>query len=269
MQRYADRRAAQLADLDGLRVELDEDKGVAYLILDRPPLNIVSYTARGQIRALFEEFEADDAVRVIVVRGANGTYTSGADVKGFPDVHRDGMSDLAWNIAAAERCRKPVLCAIEKYAFGVGFELAMACDFRFATADSMLGLPEVSIGQIPGSGGSHRVARIAGLTRAKEMCMLAKRITAAEALEWGIVTRVVADSAAMDEAIADAVKTLTRQSPLALATVKRVLNTAYDTSLSVGHEVEGHAYEKLRESHDYKEGIAAFSEKRRANYTGE
>ncbi len=80
---------------------------------------------------------------------------------------------------------------------------------------------------------------------------------------------MVADSAALDEAIEDAVKTLTRQSPLALATVKRVLNTAYDTSLSVGHEVEGHAYAKLRESHDYKEGIAAFAEKRRADYTGE
>ena len=269
MQRYAERRAAQLAELDGLRVDIDADKRIAYLILDSPPLNIVSYKARGQIRALFEEFEADDEVQVIVVRGAGGVYSSGGDVKAFAEVHRDGMSDLAWNIAAPERCRKPVICGIEKYAFGVGFELAMACDFRFATEDSMLGLPEVSIGQIPGSGGSHRVARIAGLTRAKEMCMLAKRITAAEALSWGIVTRVVADSAALDAAIGEAVKTLTRQSPLALATVKRVLNTAYDTSLSVGHEVEGHAYEKLRESHDYKEGIAAFVEKRRATYTGE
>ena len=107
-----------------------------------------------QIAALFEEFGQDDEVKVVVVRGAGGVYTSGADVKAFPDIPRDGMSHLAWNIAAAERCPKPVLCAIEKYAFGVGFELAMACDFRFATKESKLGLPEVSIGQIPGSGGS-------------------------------------------------------------------------------------------------------------------
>ncbi len=268
MQKYAERRAAVLAELDGLRVEIDAEKQVGYLILDRPPLNIVSYGAREQIAALFEEFGRDDDVRVVVVRGAGGTYTSGADVKGFPDIDRDGMSHLSWNIAAPERCPKPVLCAIEKYAFGVGFELAMACDFRFATEDTLLGLPEVSIGQIPGSGGSHRLARIAGLTRAKEMTMLARRISAAEAREWGIVTKVVADSAALDEAIEEAVKALTRQSPLALKTVKRVLNTAYDTSLSVGHEVEGHAYEKLRDSEDYQEGIAAFSEKRRADYKG-
>jgi 2-oxoglutaroyl-CoA hydrolase len=268
MQKYAERRAAVLAELDGLSVEIDAEKGVGYLILDRPPLNIVSYRARAQIAALFEEFGRDDEVRVVVVRGAGGVYTSGADVKAFPEIHRDGMSHLAWNVAAAERCPKPVLCAIEKYAFGVGFELAMACDFRFATEDSLLGLPEVSIGQIPGSGGSHRLARIAGLTRAKEICMLAKRVSAPEALEWGIVTKVVADSAALDEAVEEAVATLTRQSPLALTTVKRVLNTAYDTSLSVGHEVEGHAYEKLRDSEDYNEGIAAFAEKRKADYKG-
>ncbi|MDP6704699.1 MAG: enoyl-CoA hydratase-related protein [Alphaproteobacteria bacterium] len=268
MQKYAERRAALLAELDGLSVEIEPEKGVAYLILDRPPLNIVSYRARAQIAALFEEFGRDDEVRVVVVRGAGGVYTSGADVKAFPDIHRDGMSHLAWNIAAAERCPKPVICAIEKYAFGVGFELAMACDFRFATEESKLGLPEVSIGQIPGSGGSHRLARIAGLTRAKEVCMLAKRMSAKEALDWGVVTKVVADSAALDAAIEEAVTTLTRQSPLALTTVKRVLNTAYDTSLAVGHEVEGHAYEKLRDSEDYNEGIAAFAEKRKADYKG-
>ena len=268
MEKYAERRAADLAELDGLRVEIDAGRRVAHLILERPPLNVVSYAARAQIAALFEEFGQDEEVAVVVVRGAGGVYTSGADVKGFADIPLDGMSDLAWNIAAPERCPKPVICAIEKYAFGVGFELALACDFRFATLDSKLGLPEVSIGQIPGSGGSHRLARIAGLTRAKEMCMLARRIGAEEAHEWGIVTKVVEDSEALDGAIEEAVRTLTQQSPLALATVKRVLNTAYDTSLVVGHQVEGHAYEKLRRSHDYKEGLAAFAEKRKAVYKG-
>jgi 2-oxoglutaroyl-CoA hydrolase len=132
----------------------------------------------------------------------------------------------------------------------------------------LLALPEVTLGQIPGSGGSQRVARIAGLTRAVDMMMLGRRIPAPEALAWGLVTRVVEDSAALDGMIDEVVGTLTSMSALALKTIKRVLNTSYDTSLNVGFEVEGHAYEKLREGPDYKEGIAAFSEKRKPKFTG-
>jgi 2-oxoglutaroyl-CoA hydrolase len=178
------------------------------------------------------------------------------------------MSDLAWNIAAPERCPKPVICVMEKYAMGVGLELAMACDIRIASKDTVLALPEVTLGQIPGSGGSQRVARIAGLTRAVDMMMLGRRIPAPEAHAWGLLTRVADDTAGLDRMLDEIIATLTNMSPLALKTIKRVLNTSYDTSLSVGFEVEGHAYEKLRESGDYKEGIAAFSEKRKAKFTG-
>src|SRR5204862_6267524 len=111
---------------------------------------------------------------------------------------RDGMCHLSWNIAATERCPNPVVCVLEKYAMGVGLELAMACDIRVATKDTVLALPEVTLGQIPGSGGSQRVARIAGLTRAVDMVMLGRRIGAAEAHAWGLITRVVEDSTALD-----------------------------------------------------------------------
>jgi 2-oxoglutaroyl-CoA hydrolase len=265
---YAEMRASLLKDLDGLRYDVDSKKKIGWLWLDRPPLNVISYRGRFQIAAIMEAFGQDPDVRVVVIRGANGTYTSGGDVKAFPQIERDGMSDLAWNIASPERCPKPVVCAIEKYAMGVGFELAMACDFRLATKDTLLALPEVTLGQIPGSGGSQRVARIAGLTRAVDMMMLGRRIPAPEAHAWGLLTRVVDDSAALDRAIDEVVEKLTAMSPLALKTIKRVLNTSYDTSLTVGFEVEGHAYEKLRESKDYKEGIIAFREKRKANFTG-
>jgi len=266
---YAERRASILKDLDGLAYEVDARKGVGTLWLDRPPLNIISYIGRRQICAILEEFGRDSDVRVVVIRGRNGIYTSGGDVKAFPDIERDGMSDLAWNIAAPERCPKPVICVIEKYAMGVGFELAMACDIRLATKETVVALPEVTLGQIPGSGGSQRVARIAGLTRAFDMMMLGRRIPAPEAQAWGLVTRVADDSAALDKVLDEVVATLTAMAPLALKTVKRVLNTAYDSSLTVGFEVEGHAYEKLRESADYKEGIAAFSEKRKPKFTGD
>ena len=269
MTDYAARRASVLAELDGLQVEVDAERKVGRLILDRPPLNVVSYRAREQIAALFEEFAKDPDVGVVVIRGANGIYTSGGDVKGFFDVPRDGMSHLAWNIAAPQRCPKPVICAMEKYAFGVGFELSLACDFRFATKETLLGLPEVTIGEIPGSGGTHRLARLVGLTRAKRMVMTGERVPAETALDWGILTEVAEDAAALEALVADYAKRLNAQSPLALKTAKRVLNTTYDTSLEVGLELEGHAYEKLRDSHDYKEGAEAFFEKRKPSYKGE
>ncbi len=106
------------------------------------------------------------------------------------------MVDLAWNVAAPERCRKPVIAAIEKFAMGVAFELALACDFRIATESTQLALPEINLGTIPGSGGTQRVARIAGLGRAKEMIMRGRRLSAAEAHHsWGLVTEVVPDGA--------------------------------------------------------------------------
>src|SRR5258708_3199985 len=236
---YADMRASILRDLDGLRYEVDAKRQIGWLILDRPPLNIVSYRGRSQINAIMEAFGQDPDVRVVVIRGANGTYPSGGDVKAFPDIETDGMSHLAWNIAAPERCPKPVVCAMEKYAMGVGLELAMACDIRLATKDTLLALPEVTLGQIPGSGGSQRLAPIAGLPPA------------------------------LDREIDEVVGKLTAMSPLALKTIKRVLATTYETGIGVGLEVEGHAYEKLRQTEDYKEGIAAFSEKRKAKFKRE
>jgi 2-oxoglutaroyl-CoA hydrolase len=261
---YSEMRGAILRDLDGLRYEVDAGKRIGWLHLDRPPLNVISYRGRSQIAAIIEAFGQDPDVRVVVIRGRNGVYTSGGDVKAFPQIERDGMSHLSWNIAAPERCPKPVVCAMEKYAMGVGFELAMACDIRLATKDTLLALPETTLGQIPGSGGS--VARIAELTRAVDMMMLGRRIPAPEAHQWGLLTRVVDDAAALDRAIDEVVTTLTSMSALALKTIKRVLNTTYDASLTVGLEVEGHAYEKLRDSEDYKEGIEAFSAKRKPQF---
>jgi 2-oxoglutaroyl-CoA hydrolase len=265
---YAEQRASILRELDGLHYEVDEARKVGFLWLDRPPLNVVSYRGRKQINAIMEGFGADSDVRVVVIRGKNGVYTSGGDVKAFPAIPLDEMSDLAWNISSPQRCPKPVVCVMEKYAMGVGFELAMACDIRIATEDTVLALPEVTLGQIPGSGGSQRVARIAGLTRAADMMMLGRRIPASEGVSWGLITRVAADTAGLDKVLDEVIGTLTNMSALALKTIKRVLATTYDSSLGAGFEIEGHAYEKLRPTADYKEGIAAFSDKRKPRFGG-
>ena len=265
---YAARRAALLEDLDGLRVEVDRESRIGTLILDRPPLNTISFRGRAQIRAIIEAFDEDDDVGVVVIRGAGGVFTAGGDVKRFPEIPLDRMSDLADNIGAPERCGKPVIAALEKYAFGVGLELALACDFRLAGADTLVGLPEISLAQIPGSGGSVRIARIAGLTRAKDMVMLGKRISAETACEWGLITAVAEDSAALTALVEDYAAKLNAMAPIALRSLKRVLNAAYDTSLKTALELEGQAYEKLRRTEDYAEGLAAFTEKRKPRYTG-
>ncbi len=269
MQRdYAERRAEVLRDLDGLRAEVHADTRVGTLWLDRAPLNIVSFRGRAQIRALLEEMDRDDDVGVIVIRGANGVFSSGGDVKGFPDIPKNKMSDLADNIGAPERCEKPVIAALEKYCLGVGFELALACDFRLAARDTVVGLPESTIGMMPGSGGSVRVARIAGLTRAKDMVMLGKRLPAETARDWGLITDVAEDGDALTALVADYAAKLNALAPISLASLKRVLNATYDTSQKVGLELEGQAYEKLRGTEDYREGISAFVEKRKADYKG-
>lgn len=269
MQRdYSDRRAALLRDLDGLRVEIDLERRIGHLVLDRPPLNIVSYRARAQIRAVLEAMDEDDDVGVIVIRGANGVFTSGGDVKSFPSIPKDGMSNLADDVGTPERCAKPVVAALEKYCLGVGFELALACDFRLAAESCLVALPESAIGQMPGSGGSVRVARIAGLTRAKDMVMLGKRIGAVQARDWGLLTEVAADGEALTGLVHDYAARLNALAPISLHALKRVLNSAYDSSLKVALEVEGHSYEKIRTTEDYLEGIAAFAEKRKPTYKG-
>jgi 2-oxoglutaroyl-CoA hydrolase len=265
---YSAERGALLEELDGIRVSIDPEKRIGFLILDRAPLNIVSYRGRSQIRALIEIMDEDDDIGVIVIRGANGLYTSGGDVKAFPKIPFDGMSDLAWNIGAPERASKPVIAVMEKYAFGVGFELAMACDFRLATKETLLALPEINLGEMPGSGGSVRVAKIAGLTRAKEMIMFGKRISASQAKDWGLLTEVAEDTKALDDLLYDYTTALNSKAPLALRALKRVLNSVYDTSLKVALDIEGHSYEKLRSTRDYAEGIQAFSEKRKPDYNG-
>ena len=260
------RRAALLDELDGLRIELDHDRRVGTLVFDRPPLNIISFKARAQIAAIHAAMDDDPEIKVIVIRGANGVFSSGGDIAGFLDVPPDGMSDLAWAVAAPERCRKPVIAAIEKYAMGVAFELALACDFRIATRSAVFALPEINLGAIPGSGGTQRLARIAGLGRAKEMVMRGRRLDAAEALDWGVATELVDDDG-LDAAIERWVADMSTRPRIPLATLKQVLNETYETPLSAGLRTEGQAFEKIRFGEAFKRGIAAFLAKKKPDFS--
>ncbi len=255
-----------MTEYDGFRVEVAD--WVATVTLDVPgKLNRVSMPAREQLARVFGELGGDEAVRAIVLTGAGETFTAGGDIASFLERAPEELSRLAWNVAAPERCPKPVVAALRGYVFGVGLELALACDFRLAADDVQLALPEVRLGMIPGSGGTQRLARLIGLARAKDMIMRGRRVGADEALALGLVTEVV-PAEELGAAVGRLLDELAELPPLALAVAKRVLNTAYDAPLHVGLEIEGLAYGMLRSTRDFREGVEAFGEKRKPKFEG-
>ena len=181
-----------MTDYDGFHVEVDAARRVATITLDVPgKMNRVAITARAQLAQVFEELGRDDAARCIVIRGAGDeAFTAGGDIAGFMQVDPEWISHLHDNVAAPERCPKPVIAQLHGYCLGVGLELALACDFRIAADDTQIGLPEISLGMIPGSGGSQRIVQMVGVGRAKDMVMRGRRLKADEALAWGLLTEV-------------------------------------------------------------------------------
>jgi len=261
---FADPR---LAALDGFRVEIDAEHERADVVLDRPPLNVISMPQRDQLRLVFEALDEDARVRIVVLRAVGEHFSSGGNIKGFIEASPEHVSKLAWNIAAPGRCTKPVIAANRGYCFGVGFELSLACDFRLASETCLYALPEQRLGQIPGSGGSARLQKIVGITRTKDIVMRSKRISGRQAYGWGIATECVPDDKL--EAAADAlVDELRSFAPLAQRTAKKLLNDTEDSSLSIAIELEGHCYSRLRSSEDFREGVEAFHAKRPPRFRG-
>jgi 2-oxoglutaroyl-CoA hydrolase len=261
---FADPR---LARLDGFRVEIDHERERADVILDRPPFNIIEMPQREQLRLVFEAIDEDPRVRIVVLRAAGEHFSSGGNIRGFLEASPEHVSRLAWNIAAPARCAKPVIVANRGYCFGVGFEISLACDFRIASETCFYALPEQRLGQIPGSGGSARLQKIVGITRTKDIVMRSKRISARQALDWGIATDCVAD-AELETATDKLVDELRAFSPLAQRTAKKLLNDTEDATLSIAIELEGHCYSRLRQSDDFREGVEAFHAKRPAKFRG-
>ena len=246
---------------------------VAWITLNRPQaMNAISETIRADIPKALAQAEADDDVRVIVFSGAGErAFCAGADVKGFNAVgslvkHRQGRAHTHW-ILAFDRVRKPMIAAIHGYCLGGGLEIAMACDIRMAAEGSKFGLPEVSRGTLPGSGGTQRLARLVGLGRALDIALSADHVSAADALQMGLISRLVPRAELMSAAEALA-KRIAAHAPLSVLLVKEAVRGSLDTDLATGLRIEADLSTLIASTEDRVEAGAAFREKRKPNFKG-
>src|SRR5262249_38917622 len=176
-------------------VRVERAGAIATIWIDRQPkMNTMTVAMRNEFPAIFRDLDADDAIRVLIVHGAGGkAFSAGGDVAEFLTLAPADLEQWGDTLTSAERCRKPVIAAIDGFTMGAGLELAVACDFRIATRRSEFAFPEVRLGMIPGSGGTQRALRLIGMTRAKLFMLTGQRISAERAEAWGLITQAVAD----------------------------------------------------------------------------
>jgi enoyl-CoA hydratase/carnithine racemase len=250
-------------------VRVERGGAIATIWIDRQAkMNTMTVAMRNEFPAIFRDLDADDGVRVLVIRGAGGkAFSAGGDVAEFLTLAPADLEQWGDTLTSAERCRKPVIAAIDGFTMGAGLELAVACDFRIATRRSEFAFPEIRLGMIPGSGGTQRALRLIGMTRAKLFMLTGQRIPAERAEAWGLITQAVPDDG-LDAAVQALAGELAARAPLALRTLKMVLNRGADAPLETALELERKAYAWLRSTHDYEEGVRSFVEKREPRYEG-
>ncbi|WP_437688330.1 enoyl-CoA hydratase-related protein [Sorangium sp. So ce176] len=255
-------------------VKLDRRGAVAVLTIDRADRrNALSRDALLAFGRLGRELADDPEVRAIVITGAGDkAFCAGADLKErqgmSPDDVRRQVGLYRTELGMLARSPKPVVAAINGVAFGGGLELALICDLRVAAPHAELALPETSLGIIPGAGGTQRLPRVVGEARAKEMILLGRRLTATEALAWGLVNRVSPEGTpVVDDAIAW-IEPIATGAPIAQAAALRAIEDGYDVPLEHGLEIERVHYDETLRSEDRLEALRAFAEKRKPVYKG-
>jgi methylglutaconyl-CoA hydratase len=254
---------------------LTEQRGtVAIWTIDRADrMNALSRSVLLALGKLSREASVNPAIRAVVVTGAGErAFCAGADLKERRDMTDDEVRaqlDLYRSeLGPLDRLPKPVVAAINGVAVGGGLEIALACDLRVAAAHAELGLPETSLAIIPGAGGTQRLTRIVGEGRAKEVILLARRISAAKALEWGLVNRVTAaGKSVVDDAI-EWIRPIAEGAPVAQAAALDAIDRGLDVDLETGLAVEKAAYEKTIATEDRREALAAFAMKRAPHFRG-
>ncbi|CAG0988573.1 MAG: enoyl-CoA hydratase [Rhizobiaceae bacterium] len=241
---------------------------VGLITLNRPKaLNALNSQVMADVVAALQAFEADPEVGAIVLTGSERAFAAGADIKemqskGYIDVY---MEDFFAGWDALGRVRKPIIAAVAGYALGGGCELAMMCDFIIAGDNARFGQPEITLGVMPGMGGSQRLTRFVGKSKAMDMCLTGRHMDAAEAERAGLVSRIVPAADLIEEALKAAEKIASFSLPAVMMT-KEAVNRSYETTLAEGIRFERRVFHSMFALDDQKEGMAAFAEKRSANF---
>jgi enoyl-CoA hydratase len=247
----------------------DSKDRVGIITFNRPKaLNALCARLIEELNSALDDFEADDGIKAIVLTGSERAFAAGADIsemqdKDFIDVMKDDFIEPWERIT---RVRKPVIAAVAGYALGGGCELAMMCDIIIAAEGAKFGQPEITLGTIPGSGGTQRLTRAVGKSKAMDMILTGRMMDAEEAERSGLVTRIVPADALLDEAVALAAKIAEMSAPVA-AMAKEAINRSYEVSLSEGVRFERRLFQSTFATDDRREGMAAFVEKRKAEFT--
>jgi len=246
---------------------LVEKRGAVGLItLNRPEaLNALCAALIEELAGALDDFETDDAVGCVVLTGSERAFAAGADIKemqdkSYMDMYLADFITRGWERVTT--CRKPIIAAVAGYALGGGCEMAMMCDFILAADTAKFGQPEITIGTIPGSGGTQRMTRFVGKSKAMEMILTGRMMDAEEAERSGLVSRVVPAADLVEEAVATAAKIAALSRP-AVMLAKEAVNRAYETSLAEGVRFERRLFHSTFATEDQKEGMTAFSEKRK------
>jgi enoyl-CoA hydratase len=242
---------------------------VALITLDRPKaFNALSDELMNELSQALDGVEADEAIRAIVLTGGEKVFAAGADIKGmkdysYMDAYKGNFITRNWE--RTSRCRKPVIAAVAGYALGGGCELAMMCDFILAADTAKFGQPEIKLGILPGAGGTQRLTRLIGKSKAMELCLTGRMMDAEEAERAGLVSRIVPVAELIGEALKVA-ETIASHSAPAVMMTKECINRAYESTLAEGLLFERRTFHAVFATADQKEGMDAFANKRAADF---
>lgn len=245
-------------------------KGVGLVTLNRPEArNALNSTLLSELMLALDAFDRDENIRAMVITGDAKAFAAGADIKQMVDKTTAEImnDDFIPSFSRILTIRKPVIAAVSGWALGGGFELAMSCDMIVASETAKFGQPEITIGVIPGGGGTQRLTHAVGKVLAMEMILNNRTLSAEEALRFGLVNRVVPLDGYLDEALKLAEEIASR-APLAAQSAKKMVNQAYERTLQDGLEEERREFYNLFSTEDQKEGMRAFIEKRKPEWKG-
>jgi enoyl-CoA hydratase len=251
-------------DYQYIRVERRDAVGL--VTLNRPQaLNALNAALISELGAALDDFETDTAIGAIVLTGTDKAFAAGADVKemvgkSYPEIYMEDFITTGWERVG--QCRKPVIAAVAGFALGGGCEIAMMCDIVIAADNAHFGQPEITLGTIPGAGGTQRLTRFVGKAKAMDLCLTGRTMDAAEAERAGLVSRVVPAAQLLSEALKIGEQIAQMSRPIAMM-LKESVNRAYETSLAEGVRFERRLFHATFATEDRKEGMAAFVEKRK------